>query len=544
MSARGFSIALLSLCAVVLPVAPRRAAAQDNPPVVEATPRAETPLAEWNAAAETVVLFNATQPTSEALAREYAEARGIAPDRLVGLPCSGEEIISRDEFETSIREPLLRRFVERRWWHIEKREILDPNGRPHTQAPMVIRQDVRVLVIMRGVPLGVRSTKQGVGPAADADEASVDSELAAIGLLNRRIRGTVENRYYQSTRRFPQHETAQGQLIVGRLDGPDDATVRRMMADTLRAEREGLWGRAVVDFGLMGAGYEEGEQWLGRSVAAFRQHGIPMFTDRYREILRDAWPLPDTILYFGWYTENCGGALASPGFRFKAGAIACHLHSCSAETIRSRTDHWCGPLLDRGAAAVLGNVWEPYLALTVHFDILNARLLSGMTLGEAAWAATPGISWMNVLVGDPLYRPFPNSRSTPADTSAVSDYVAFGDLTRKYLQHDGKKLRRELLRLAAERKRPHLIELAALLTAVEGNHGQAADFLQHAQALYTAPEDKLRCALYDAELSRRSGDVKECRELLEHVLQDRQFAPLPSLEAARAMLLELGAATE
>ena len=152
---------------------------------------------------------------------------------------------------------------------------------------------------------------------------------------------------------FPRNEKALGQLLVGRLDAADDATVRRMMQDSLKAESEGLWGRAVIDFGLMEAGYEEGEQWLGRSVAAFRKAGIPVFTDRYKDVLRDDWPLPDTILYFGWYTDQCKGALASPGFRFRPGAIACHLHSYSAATLRDRTARWCAPLLDHGAAAHL-----------------------------------------------------------------------------------------------------------------------------------------------------------------------------------------------
>ncbi len=503
-------------------------------------PAAATPVRAWNAAAETAVLYNASLPGSEALAREYAGMRGIPMERLIGLPCPVEETIPREEFENGIRGPLLRKLVEQKWWHIERREIADPSGRPQTQVPQVMRQDVRVLVVMKGVPLRVSSTKEAAGPAADADEAAVDSELAALGLLNRGIKGTIENRYYQSTRRFPDHDTARGQLLVGRLDGPDEATVRRMMADTLRAEREGLWGRAVVDFGILGAGYEEGEQWLGRSVAAFREAGVPVFTDRYREVLREGWPLPDTVLYYGWYTEKCAGALASPGFRFQPGAIACHLHSFSAETVRSRTEHWCGPLLDRGAAAVLGNVWEPYLTLTVHFDILNARLLAGMTLGEAAWAATPGISWMNVLVGDPLYVPFPSAREGRPEAGAAADYVLYRELTLRYLPHDPKKLRRELLRLASERKSPRLIELAALLTAMEGNHGQAADFLQHAQALYERPDDRLRCALYDAELSRRSGDVKECREILQRVVGEKSFAGQPGMDAAEGWLRELG----
>lgn len=486
------------------------------------------------------MLYNSSKPSSAALAKHYAEQRGIPAERLVGLPCPDQETISRNEFESGIREPLLRKFIEQDWWAMEKRDLVDPNGRRYNQVPQVVRQDVRVLVIMRGVPLRVqRMTTEDPGPK-DADEASVDSELAGLGLLNRKLQGAIENRYYQSKKRFPEQKDALGQLIVGRLDAADDNTVRRMIADSLRAERVGLWGRAVIDFGLMQAGYEEGEQWLGRCVSSYRENGIPVFTDRYREVLPESWPLPDTILYFGWYTHTAKGAIATPGFRFKPGAIACHLHSLSAETLRDRTSNWCAPLLDHGAAATFGNVWEPYLTLTIHFDLLNARLLEGFTLGEAAWSATPGLSWMNIVLGDPLYRPFAKPRIMMSEDPTDLDYALYHDLAARYLTQDGKKFRRELLRIAEEKHSPRLLELVALISAVEGSHGQSSDFLQHAAALYTKPEDKLRCALYDAELARRRGDPKQSLDLVKRILdQSRLFGSIPAVSAAVAMQREM-----
>jgi hypothetical protein len=64
------------------------------------------------------------------------------------------------------------------------------------------------------------------------------------------------------------------------------------------------------------------------------------------------------------------------------------------------------PLLEKGAAASLGNVYEPYLELTPHLDIFNDRLLHGFTFAESAYMATRTLSWMTVAVGDPLYRPY------------------------------------------------------------------------------------------------------------------------------------------
>jgi len=50
----------------------------------------------------------------------------------------------------------------------------------------------------------------------------------------------------------------------------------------------------------------------------------------------------------------------------------------------------------------LGNVYEPYLQMTHHFDIFQTRLLAGHTVVEAAYMALPVLSWQNVVLGDPL----------------------------------------------------------------------------------------------------------------------------------------------
>jgi uncharacterized protein (TIGR03790 family) len=500
------------------------------------------PTNNWNAAAETVVIFNPSFPGSEELAKFYAEKREIASSHLLPLPCSKDETISRGEFEETIRGPLLQAFKNKKWWEVERRDVLDPSGKPYKKSVQVVSQKVRVVVLMRGVPLRIKRASEKLDlRAPEADEASVDSEIAALGMIERPIAGPLENHYYESKRRFVDQRDVAGQLLVGRLDAPDDATVKRMIEDALRAERDGLWGRAVIDFALKDGAYAEGETWLGNSMRLYREAGIPVYTDRNREVLREGWPLPDTILYFGWYAGKCCGPLADPGFRFKPGAIACHLHSFSAATLRSRTENWCGPMLDHGAAAVLGNVWEPWLTLTAHFDLFNARLLEGFTLGEAAWSSTPGLSWMNVVVGDPLYRPFPKERALASNDPHDQNYAIYQDLARRFLAHDGKKFRREMLHAAEEHQSATLLELIGMLSAIEGSSGEADDFLQHAGALFPKPTDQLRCRLYDAEIALRKGNGEEGRILLQNITAEPKFSQLPGLAAAIDLKRSTGA---
>ena len=99
-----------------------------------------------------------------------------------------------------------------------------------------------------------------------------------------------------------------------------------------------------------------------------------------------------------------------PDFRFERGAVAAHIHSFSASTLRDPRKNWCAPLIAAGAAATIGNVYEPYLGLTTAFDVFFDRLRAGFTFAESCYMGQRFLSWMNTFVGDPLYRPF-----APAD---------------------------------------------------------------------------------------------------------------------------------
>src|SRR5207244_5918627 len=74
--------------------------------------------------------------------------------------------------------------------------------------------------------------------------------------------------------------------------------------------------------------------------------------------------------------------------------------------LRDPNANWVAPLITRGAAASIGNVYEPYLQLTSHLNVFNDRLLHGFTFAESAYMSIQALSWMSVMVGDPLYRPY------------------------------------------------------------------------------------------------------------------------------------------
>src|SRR4030081_1522962 len=72
---------------------------------------AEQPLAP-----STIVVYNEAVPESVQLAKFYAQHRGTARDHLVGLTCSTEEEISREDYDGTIAGPLREIFKNRHWW--------------------------------------------------------------------------------------------------------------------------------------------------------------------------------------------------------------------------------------------------------------------------------------------------------------------------------------------------------------------------------------------------------------------------------------------
>lgn len=447
--------------------------------------------------------------------------------------------MSREEFDTQLRQPLLKLFQSKGWWLTEPSVRGGPLTGDGIRTPASVSPAVRVLVLMRGVPFQIRRSSQNP-KQSEEDEASVDSELTTLGLRSPPAKGGMRNPYFKQNTRFPHAQGVVGLLLVGRLDGPDNATVRRMIDDALAAEQNGLRGRAVIDLALKSGAYTQGDDWLKHSADTFKQAGIPVFIDRAAPLIPDSWPLPDTILYFGWYTDHISGALASPEFRFKRGAIACHLHSFSASIIRSHDKAWVGPLLSKGAAVTFGNVFEPYLSLTVHFDVFNQRLLEGLTVGEAAWSATPALSWMNVVLGDPLYRPFGKGLGAKMGVGADRDYALYQGMIQRMAAESDARVKTALAELAVKRASPRLLELTALLSMLQKKFPEAIDLLEHAESMTRDATDLLRLRLYRAEALHRAEKADAARKLLRSMLADDAFKGQPSRPAIEALLQDLG----
>ena len=492
-----------------------------------------------NPASAALVIYNANDPLSRDLAEFYAQKREIPAERVVALACPTEEEITREQYDDSMAGPLRALFDARGWW---TRSPDRPGSEPSS---IVSRNAIRFLVLMRGIPLRIRQTDHYPGdfchepaPLSGSNQASVDSELTVLGMFTRGISGFVPNPYFRAFRRIGEMDLP-ALMLAGRLDAPTGTTVRQMIIDSLAAEKNGLWGRCYLDGRGMAPGsapLAEGDKWISSIATDRAPYFLPTIFDHREEMFPVAYPMNDAAMYFGWYNQDVAGPFTRESFRFAPGAVACHIHSFSATSVRDPLHWWVGPLLNKGAAAVLGNVYEPYLLLTTHLDVFADRLFDGSTLAESAWAATPGLSWMNIVAGDPLYRPglyWKNQEFNLSDgAGAEGSDSTLAVAGRAYWQGaqlwraKGEDAGGAMLENSARRLHSGFVfEGLGLLEATAGNLARARRAFDQATAAYTDPGDTVRVLLEEASCLARNGQRTEGAELL--AAGRRKFAGLP-----------------
>jgi uncharacterized protein (TIGR03790 family) len=377
-----------------------------------------------------LVVYNQNDPDSKSLAEYYASCRAIPEERVLAISCSGNEEITHDEYEKTIRRPILFYLLQKKWM-TRKNSQFQLGSRVITLITAT-HNDIWAIVLMRGVPLKIapdptdddvmendlffKANGVPVDPNTlsilKTNAAAVDSELALLPTFGLPRGGFVPNGFFDpkaTGERRLGSELAKNMILVSRLDGPTPAQVKRMIDDSLYAEKNRLAGLAVIDTrGVTDtkSGTYSGDVWLRDARNMLLQDGWVVSFDEKPEVIPATEPLNEVALYLGWYSDHAEGPWITPPNRFARGAIAYHLHSYSAATVRSETNNWVGPLIAHGASASMGTVYEPLLGWTPHEDIFTKRLLDGNYFVEAAYASQLGLSWMTTVVGDPLYRPF------------------------------------------------------------------------------------------------------------------------------------------
>jgi uncharacterized protein (TIGR03790 family) len=337
--------------------------------------------------ADVLLIGNSNSPASKVIAEHYARIRHLAAAQTLMLQAPDQEEIPREVYVRQIAEPV-GRYLHARGW-VER---------------------ILVLVTTSGVPLKIRGSE-----GLSGDAASVDSELAALyqDLHGRphSLRGPHGNPYYGKSVPFRHPDFPL--YLVTRLTGFSTPDAAALVGRAVAARNRGVF---VID--LRDSGYDEGDLWL--KSAANRLPRERVVIDETTTVLR---AIGDVIGYASWGSNDKAHRERDLGLKFLPGALATEFVSSNARTFQAPPLGWklgewkqrgsyfagspqslTGDLVHQGASGVSGHVYEPYLEFNPRPQILFPSYLAGLTLAESFYAAMPAISWMNVIVGDPLCR--------------------------------------------------------------------------------------------------------------------------------------------
>ncbi|MFH0788956.1 MAG: TIGR03790 family protein [Pseudomonadota bacterium] len=384
---------------------------------------------------QVVVVANKMAWHSEELAKYYMLKRNIPEGNLILLRAPSGEDCTREEYNEKIASPV-RAFLEKN----------DPEGKKF-----------QCLALMFGLPLRINPTELTPGEAKGLSElkkqhaailqqikeveplkdqeilkilkesekrlkrqidlsdkvlqgASVDSEIALVREGSYPLNGWLPNKFFLWNQKTPPKNLFQKVLMVSRLDGPTERIVRRIIDDSIETEKEGLKGIAYFDARWADPGNKElsGYPFYDRAIhQAAGQVGkserMPVVLDSKERLFQPGECLK-AALYCGWYSLG----QYVDAFTWVKGAVGYHIASAECTTLKGKSSRvWCKMMLEKGVAATLGPVAEPYVEAFPPPDLFFGLLLDGrFTLAECYVLSNPFLSWQMVLIGDPLYRPF------------------------------------------------------------------------------------------------------------------------------------------
>ena len=273
-------------------------------------------------------------------------------------------------------------------------------------------ESILYIVTTSGVPLKI----QGDGAELRSTAASVDSELALLYLrLHGRVippAGAVANPFFQQ-RDAPFRHPQFPMYLVTRLAAYDMAEMKGLVDRALVARNT---GKFVID-----ARADEntpGNQWL-RTAALLLPKDRVIMDDSPAVVMNRN----DVIGYASWGSNDPDRKQRFLHFKWLPGAIATEFVSTNARTLsgppipgssepgRNPATWFAGApqtltadYIHEGATGASGQVDEPYLAFCPRPDYVLPAYYSGRTLAESFYMGIPGLSWMNVVIGDPLMR--------------------------------------------------------------------------------------------------------------------------------------------
>ena len=339
---------------------------------------------------EILVLANKNAAKSVDLAKYYMDRRGIPKKNLLQLWVNDKEWCEREDYEKRVAAPVREHLKEK-----------DP------------KREIRCILVLYGFPLKVAPPKM-TGSEKEDQAAALDSEISLVLLENYGLSGWIPNPFFAGYKAKDLARNREKVMIVSRVDGPTEDTVKRVIDESMETEKKGLTGKAYFDArwprpseeknNKTDVGYGFYDRSIHRAADLVKKSGRMPVVVNDREELFQPGECPDAALYCGWYSL----AQYVDAFKWRPGSVGYHIASSECRTLKQRESQvWCKRMLEEGIAATLGPVGEPYVQAFPIPEMFFEFLLDGSwTLAECYALSQPFWSWQLVLIGDPLYRPF------------------------------------------------------------------------------------------------------------------------------------------
>ena len=328
-----------------------------------------------------LLVVNQASPISRGIAEYYAARRHIPSSNICRLDVTPDEEISRGVYQSRIADPVAA-FL-----------------RAHQDEDQVL-----YIVTTSGLPLRV----SGHGAALLSEIASVDSELALLySDMHGHPHGApsgVPNPFFGKVNAPFRHPDFPIYLVT-RLAGYDLADVKGIIDRAQEARNRGVF---VID--LRGADSTPGNKWLLQAAAQLPRDRVVL--DRSASVVYNQ---TDVIAYASWGSNDPDRKQRHLGFHWLPGAIATEYVSTNARTFARPPDTWTFPApfggssqdlaadyIHDGATGASGHVAEPYLQFNPRPDIVLPAYYRGRNLAESFYLSMPSLSWMNIVIGDPL----------------------------------------------------------------------------------------------------------------------------------------------
>ncbi len=322
------------------------------------------------------VVYNTNSSYGDSIASYYQAARQIPQSNICAIACDTVEVITRDYYNTYIRDVL--------------RDSLIQRG---------IKEQIRFIVLAKGIPLKI----------SGEDMSSVDSELCLLFNDEYSFNSRADNAYfgeihYFNSFTYPPYSSSKMSYLVSRLDAFTLTDVLAMIDRGVNPDTSGTGWYILDDHpGLTYDKMFEAKRVLDELV----QNSV--YDNTSTHITQN--DQGDVMGYCGHGVHADAGypfILNDLNFNFANGALFNTYESFNGYSFfpegRISNHNLIADFIAIGGTGGIGHVYEPYSSAIPHENILFARYASGFTLIEAAYMSMAYISWRNVVVGDPLCR--------------------------------------------------------------------------------------------------------------------------------------------